>query len=1003
MTTSLYKVGDWVFCETSPFQPYVIRKIEELTKTPNGNVEAKVIFAYRKQDIPPAVMASVEKYQQKNSEKSADTNENAQPTCDYEESEVTELNELQRYQLKHRELYFSKFSDTIAATSIRSKCSVLLFNEEVERYVDYVGKDDSFYYHLTYDPYQKSIVADKGEIRVGMRYQAEIPALRYTPNGSLIEQTIDPNASQTSASAAHNDRVLRSQLAKMVDKHKDMPEIPISAQTDEWIFWCPMGASYGSYANHLTDADIDKFLIIAKSVGTYARALDCNNATKQPSLQISAACASRDITAFHALNALHDNNYDIGKALLSLITQNGPVLSKDQIEDWSINEANLFEDAMEKYGKDFNEIRKDFLPWKTLKSIIEYYYSWKTTDRYVQQKRIKLVEQESKLKQVYIPMSKQGQSALIKQFHLQVFQQYDLHLKSSCESCGSPTSSTNQWFVYNPSTLTQLIVSGCQNQTQLATAAAQAQAQVIATATANGVTNPSTTLYQARLCGECWNYWKKYASFKFPNAKQERLNQLKNQIHRCSVNGCGREFKQKQLLVKHCGVAHGYFAKTNPPTGPNSPRPPPIRNRTSFYLYTTPMTQAARLVCTKTIRMYKLARKPFKLVELAELNKEWNKEPRNIATLLEEFKKSKKLKDSKLTVELIDVIRKNRQKQRALKNGKKITNGHGGDSNGNNENSNDNEELMIDDQNDDNENEEDEKIKPEFHKYFIEKCTTPCFVPEKLLFAKPTSDYINKFFTNLMTQNRKRSHEQAGASSNDPNSNTNESSPSSKRTLLTNTHANNNGTTINSTIRANNNTNNSNVKPLNQQQQAPRQTVRSPTKAARPRSAASLANSAQAFYYSCTAQIKAIRQEIKTVSLKKLARKPIGTVAKQYQPLYATLNKIETDSLAKLGNNSTAVHNGNGNGNGQKADEDENTSSITNITNDLSKTNGQNGNNADDTIDNDVKMASLDGEEHVENGESHVNGNSDKTKTNGSVVKKRTDSAANGTDVAVIE
>ena len=43
------------------------------------------------------------------------------------------------------------------------------------------------------------------------------------------------------------------------------------------------------------------------------------------------------------------------------------------------------------------------LPWKTLKSIVEYYYMWKTTDRYVQQKRIKAAEAESKLKQVYIP------------------------------------------------------------------------------------------------------------------------------------------------------------------------------------------------------------------------------------------------------------------------------------------------------------------------------------------------------------------------------------------------------------------------------------------------------------------------------------------------------------------------------------------------------------------------------------------------------------------------
>jgi metastasis-associated protein MTA len=81
----------------------------------------------------------------------------------------------------------------------------------------------------------------------------------------------------------------------------------------------------------------------------------------------------------------------------------GPMLCRDEMEDWSASEANLFEEAIEKYGKDFNDIRKDFLPWKGMKNIIEYFFMWKTTDRYVQQKRIKALEAESKLKQVFVP------------------------------------------------------------------------------------------------------------------------------------------------------------------------------------------------------------------------------------------------------------------------------------------------------------------------------------------------------------------------------------------------------------------------------------------------------------------------------------------------------------------------------------------------------------------------------------------------------------------------
>lgn len=66
------------------------------------------------------------------------------------------------------------------------------------------------------------------------------------------------------------------------------------------------------------------------------------------------------------MNTLHENNYDIGKAVLSLITPSGPVLCRDELEEWSASEANLFEDALEKYGKEFAEIRKDYVSFLLL-------------------------------------------------------------------------------------------------------------------------------------------------------------------------------------------------------------------------------------------------------------------------------------------------------------------------------------------------------------------------------------------------------------------------------------------------------------------------------------------------------------------------------------------------------------------------------------------------------------------------------------------------------------
>jgi len=41
----------------------------------------------------------------------------------------------------------------------------------------FVLMQDTFFYSLVYDPTQKTLLADKGEIRVGSRYQAEVPPM----------------------------------------------------------------------------------------------------------------------------------------------------------------------------------------------------------------------------------------------------------------------------------------------------------------------------------------------------------------------------------------------------------------------------------------------------------------------------------------------------------------------------------------------------------------------------------------------------------------------------------------------------------------------------------------------------------------------------------------------------------------------------------------------------------------------------------------------------------
>lgn len=68
------------------------------------------------------------------------------------------------------------------------------------------------------------------------------------------------------------------------------------------------------------------------------------------------------------MDTLHATGYDMTRAIAALVPQGGPVLCRDEMEEWSASEANLFEEALEKYGKDFTDIQQDFVSSKPIKS-----------------------------------------------------------------------------------------------------------------------------------------------------------------------------------------------------------------------------------------------------------------------------------------------------------------------------------------------------------------------------------------------------------------------------------------------------------------------------------------------------------------------------------------------------------------------------------------------------------------------------------------------------------
>ena len=82
------------------------------------------------------------------------------------------------------------------------------------------------------------------------------------------------------------------------------------------------------------------------------------------------------------MSSHHPNHRDIGcrtpclpeAAVISGESESTNSLTNLLSSEWNSNEVKLFSRALEVCGKNFGAIKKDFLPWKSVKSIIEHYY-----------------------------------------------------------------------------------------------------------------------------------------------------------------------------------------------------------------------------------------------------------------------------------------------------------------------------------------------------------------------------------------------------------------------------------------------------------------------------------------------------------------------------------------------------------------------------------------------------------------------------------------------------
>ncbi|BES96089.1 metastasis-associated protein [Nesidiocoris tenuis] len=325
----------------------------------------------------------------------------------------------------------------------------------------------------------------------------------------------------------------------------------------------------------LSDVELNRFLMLSSALGTYARALDSADSPQRPSAFEAASLATRDITKLHALDILHRTGYDSPQALAALMPSSGLTICRDEMESWSTFETDLFETAVQEHGKDFFTIRKDVLPWKTVKGIVEYYYFYKTTNRYLKHRQDKAIEAASKIKTIDVPSDNSQTNSLNNNCSV-LIKSNGTRFRKPCKSCR--TISSPHWYL----------------------------------------------IEKAQHCQGCYDYWKRYARFRRPivSFDADSLSDASS-LHDgdrspsvkpfpCRVTKCSRTFLSEVKLMKHYAINHS-----------NSVRVQRKIVTKPFQFFASVQTKIRRKRLRRAVVRRRPARAPFALMDYQAIERKY--------------------------------------------------------------------------------------------------------------------------------------------------------------------------------------------------------------------------------------------------------------------------------------------------------------------------------------------------------------------------------------------
>jgi hypothetical protein len=155
---------------------------------------------------------------------------------------IQNLSPLHLYQLRHRELFYSKYYETdIPVTSFRGRLKLNLFLADVNSFEEYLASavnnsDNKFFYQMTYDPGKNMISDDKVLIRVGSKFQADVPELLTNGKRRLERNNPEPETLEWSGlqcSSVMGEISVKKYLNKVIETKLKSNEIYKGCEINE--------------------------------------------------------------------------------------------------------------------------------------------------------------------------------------------------------------------------------------------------------------------------------------------------------------------------------------------------------------------------------------------------------------------------------------------------------------------------------------------------------------------------------------------------------------------------------------------------------------------------------------------------------------------------------------------------------------------------------------------------------------------------------------------------